>query len=198
MLLYYCIQAHLRAEVDELKVNIVHKDEELAQQVQALKQTELERNTIAQKYSTVSQKMKRTLIETERLVQEKNDLKRALQLKDEEIRFLKSSWRKSAHLKEIISIREHELSECRNRLEYVEQQLATERHKMCPLQQELQRVREELAEKSGELRQMRESKEETNTQLHMERERVDMLLKQIAAAGTSEARHSRERRVCIP
>ena len=195
----YCyFQAHLRAEVNELKVSIEHKDNELAQQDQALKQADLDRKTIVQKYSTISQKMKRTLSETESLIQEKNDLKRALQLKDEEIRVLRSAWRKSARLKEIIAIREHELSECKNRLQYIEQELATERQKFSPLQQEFQRVREKLAETSGELRQLRESKEETNTQLRMERERVDMLLKQIAAAGTSKASHSKERKVCMP
>ena len=184
--------------MNELKVSIEHKDNELAQQDQALKQADLDRKTIVQKYSTISQKMKRTLSETESLIQEKNDLKRALQLKDEEIRVLRSAWRKSARLKEIIAIREHELSECKNRLQYIEQELATERQKFSPLQQEFQRVREKLAETSGELRQLRESKEETNTQLRMERERVDMLLKQIAAAGTSKASHSKERKVCMP
>ena len=193
------IQAHLRAEVNELKVNIEHRDQELAWQGQALKQADLDRKTIAQKYSCISQKMKRALSQTESLMKEKNELKKALQLKEEEVMVLRSAQEKSDRLKEIIAIREQELIECKTQLESTEQQLATEREKVSPLQQELQRVREELAEKSGELRQLRESKEETNTQLRMEKERVDMLLKQMTAAGISKASSKKQKKVhtCI-
>lgn len=186
------MQAHLRAEVNELKVD---RDQELAQQEQALKQADLDRKTIELKYSCISQEMKRALSHTESLIQEKNELKKALQLKEEEIKVLRPAREKSAHLKEIITIREKELSECKTQLESTERQLARERWKVSPLQQELQRAREELAEKSGELRQLRESKEETSTQLRMEKERVDVLLKQMTAAGISKPSYKKQRKV---
>lgn len=145
---------------------------------------------IRQKLTKVVKIMNSHISRTEELVQEKEDLKKALQFREKEIEILNDSMKKEKAY--FIALREEEISEYQKRLDIIKQELEKEKRKNCPLQEELQRLTAQLDEKSEEVRLLERDRDETNLQLNMKREKVEMKVKELKAAAESHTNHMKE------
>ena len=186
------MKEHLSSQIEKLRNNVKEKDRELAVKDQSLEETKRQKDAVSQKVIQLRQTVKQNYTKTIRLVEEKAEAEKQLQLKERELQLLCTVVQKDSELlqkdRELLQNLEKEIRELRQCLQSVENELALERNLSKELRRKLQQATEELAKKSAVEREREEAKEYLKTHLERERQTVDSLRVQL----TSKDRHIRE------
>ena len=186
------MKEHLSSQIEMFRNNVKEKDRELAVKDQSLEETKRQKDAVSQKVIQLRQTVKQNNTKTIRLLEEKTEAEKKLQLKERELQLLRTVVQKDSELlqkdRELLQNLEKEIRELRQRLQSVEKELALERNLSKELRQKLQQATEELAKKSAVEREREEAKEYLKTHLERERQTVDSLRVQL----TSKDRHIRE------
>ena len=179
------LEEHLSSQIEKLRNNVKEKDRELALKDQSLEETKRQKDAVRQRMMQLRQTVKQNNTKTIRLVEEKAEAEKQLQLKEQELQLLRTIVHKDSKL---LQNKEKEIRELRQRLQSVERELTLERSLSTELRQKLQQATEELAKKSAVEREQEEAKEYLKTDLEWERQTVDFLRVQL----TSKDQHIRE------
>jgi len=179
------LQKHLNSQIEKLRNTVKEKDRELTLKDQSLEEAKRQKDAVRQKMIQLRQTIKQNDTKTIRLVEEKAEAEKQLQLKERELQVLHTVVQKD---KELLQNKEKEIRELRQRLQSVEKELALERNLSKELRQKLQQATEELAKKSAVEREREEAKEYLKTDLEWERQTADFLRVQL----TSKDQHIRE------
>ena len=179
------LEEHLSSQIEKLRNNVKEKDRELALKDQSLEETKRQKDAVRQRMMQLRQTVKQNNTKTIRLVEEKAEAEKQLQLKEQELQLLRTIVHKDS---ELLQNKEKEIRELRQRLQSVERELTLERSLSTELRQKLQQATEELAKKSAVEREQEEAKEYLKTDLEWERQTVDFLRVQL----TSKDQHIRE------
>ena len=193
------LQKYLSSQIEKLRNNVKEKDRELSLKDQSLVEAKRQKDATSQKMMQLRQTIKQNNTKTIRLVEEKAEAEKQLQLKKRELQLLHRVVHKDSELlqkdrellqkdRELLQNLEKEIMELRQRLQLVERELTLERNLSKELRQKLQQATEELAKKSAVERERQEAKEYLKTHLDRERQTVDSLRVQLA----SKDRHIRE------
>ena len=186
------MKEHLSSQIEMLRNNVKEKDRELAVKDQSLEETKRQKDAVSQKVIQLRQTVKQNNTKTIRLLEEKTEAEKQLQLKERELQLLRTVVQKDSELlqkdRELLQNLEKEIRELRQCLQSVENELALERNLSKELRRKLQQATEELAKKSAVEREREEAKEYLKTHLERERQTVDSLRVQL----TSKDRHIRE------
>ena len=170
------------------------KDRELAAKIQSLEEAKRQKGEVNQRLVQIKQTIRQTQTKAMKLIQEKMDIEKKLQLREQEFQFLCTGHQKdSEQLQNIIRNKEEEIRELQQCLQAVESELTLERNLSKELRKKLQQATEELAKKSAVEREREEAKEYLKTHLERERQMVDSLRVQL----TSKDQHIREVEVHI-
>ena len=193
------LQKYLSSQIEKLRNNVKEKDRELSLKDQSLVEAKRQKDATSQKMMQLRRTIKQNNTKTIRLVEEKAEAEKQLQLKKRELQLLHRVVHKDSELlqkdrellqkdRELLQNLEKEIMELRQRLQLVERELTLERNLSRELRQKLQQATEELAKKSAVERERQEAKEYLKTHLDRERQTVDSLRVQLA----SKDRHIRE------
>ena len=193
------MQKYLSSQIEKLRNNVKEKDRELLLKDQSLVEAKRQKDATSQKMMQLRRTIKQNNTKTIRLVEEKAEAEKQLQLKKRELQLLHRVVHKDSELlqkdrellqkdRELLQNLEKEIMELRQRLQLVERELTLERNLSKELRQKLQQATEELAKKSAVERERQEAKEYLKTHLDRERQTVDSLRVQLA----SKDRHIRE------
>ena len=193
------LQKYLSSQIEKLRNNVKEKDRELSLKDQSLVEAKRQKDATSQKMMQLRQTIKQNNTKTIRLVEEKAEAEKQLQLKKRELQLLHRVVHKDSELlqkdrellqkdRDLLQNLEKEIMELRQRLQLVERELTLERNLSKELRQKLQQATEELAKKSAVERERQEAKEYLKTHLDRERQTVDSLRVQLA----SKDRHIRE------
>jgi len=193
------LQKYLSSQIEKLRNNVKEKDRELSLKDQSLVEAKRQKDATSQKMMQLRRTIKQNNTKTIRLVEEKAEAEKQLQLKKRELQLLHRVVHKDSELlqkdrellqkdRELLQNLEKEIMELRQRLQLVERELTLERNLSKELRQKLQQATEELAKKSAVERERQEAKEYLKTHLDRERQTVDSLRVQLA----SKDRHIRE------
>ena len=193
------LQKYLSSQIEKLRNNVKEKDRELSLKDQSLVEAKRQKDATSQKMMQLRRTIKQNNTKTIRLVEEKAEAEKQLQLKKRELQLLHRVVHKDSELlqkdrellqkdRELLQNLEKEIMELRQRLQLVERELTLERNLSKELRQKLQQATEELAKKSAVEREQEEAKEYLKTDLEWERQTVDFLRVQL----TSKDQHIRE------
>ena len=186
------LQKRLSSQIAKLRNSVKEKDRELTLKDQSLEEAKRQKDAVRQRMMQLRQTIKQKDTKTIRLVEEKAEAEKQLQLKERELQLLCTVVQKDSELlqkdRELLQNKEKEIRELRQRLQAVEKELALERNLSKKLRQKLQQATKELAKKSTVEREREEAKEYLKTHLERERLKVDSLRMQL----TSKDQHIRE------
>ena len=193
------MQKYLSSQIEKLRNNVKEKDRELLLKDQSLVEAKRQKDATSQKMMQLRRTIKQNNTKTIRLIEEKAEAEKQLQLKKRELQLLHTVVHKDSELlqkdrellqkdRELLQNLEKEIMELRQCLQLVERELTLERNLSKELRQKLQQATEELAKKSAVERERQEAKEYLKTHLDRERQIVDSLRVQLA----SKDRHIRE------
>ena len=175
--------------MEKLTKEVEEKDRELAVKSQSLEEAKRQKAEVNQRLVQTKQTIRQTQTKIMKLIQEKMDIEKKLQLREQELQFLCTGHHKdSEQLQNIIRNKEEEIRELQRQLHTVESKLTSERNLSKELRQKLQQAGEELAKKSAVEQEREEAKEYLKAHLERERQTVDSLRVQL----TSNNRHTRE------
>ena len=161
-----------------------------------LEESKREKSVLNQQLTNIKQKVKLTHTKTVKLIHERVDIEKQLELREQEIEFLKSSnLKESQQFQSIIRQREEEIKQLKEQLSAVEGQLSSKRKQAKDLREKLNQTEKELATKSAEAQELEKSNGKLEAYLDSERKRVDLLLMQMTAAS-SQQQYTRELEVC--
>ena len=180
--------------MEKLTKEVEEKDRELTAKIQSLEEAKRQKGEVNQRLVQIKQTIRQTQTKAMKLIQEKMDIEKKLQLREQEFQFLRTGHQKdSEQLQNIIKNKEEEIRELRQHLQAVESELTLERNLSKELRKKLQQATEELGKKSAVEREREEAKEYLKTHLERERQTVDSLRVQL----TSKDQHIREVQVHI-
>ena len=121
------------------------------------------------------------------------EVEKQLQLREQELQFLRTGHQKDSELlRSIIHNKEEEVQELLHRLQSVESELAFERKVTQDLKEKLHQENAALAEKSALAQEREKVNEAFKILLEGERQRVDQLVRQLTGASTSRDQYTRE------
>jgi len=187
------LQKKLSSKVEKLSKEVEAKDRELAVKNLALVDARKQENIVRQKLLEIKQTIGNTQNKTMKLIQQKMEVEKQLQLREQELQFLRTGHQKdSEQLRSIILNKEEEVRELRHRLQSVESELAFERKVTQDLKEKLHQANAALAEKSALAQEREKVNEAFKILLEGERQRVDQLLRQLTSASTSRDQYTRE------
>ena len=181
------LQQELSGKVEKLRTAVETKDRELAVKNLALKEARRQQGAVHKKLAQIRNTIGQTQAKTMSLIQQKIEVEKQIQLREQELQFLCTGHQKdSEKLQSIIQNREEEVRELRHRLRTVENELASEKKVTQDLRDKLLQTTAELAEKSALAQEREKVIGVFKFQLEGERQRVDQLLMQLTGAGTSK------------
>jgi len=187
------LQKELSSKVEKLSKEVEAKDRELAVKNLALVDARKQENIVRQKLLEIKQTIRNTQNKTMKLIQQKLEVEKQLQLREQELQFLRTGHqRDSEQLRSITQNREEEVWELRHRLQSVESELAFERKVTQDLKEKLHQANAALAEKSALAQEREKVNEAFKILLEGERQRVDQLVRQLTSASTSRDQYTRE------
>jgi len=144
------LQKELSSKVEKLSKEVEAKDRELAVKNLALDDARKQENIVRQKLLEIKQTIRNTQNKTMKLIQQKMEVEKQLQLREQELQFLRTGHQKdSEQLRSIIHNKEEEVRELRHCLQSVESELAFERKVTQDLKEKLHQANAALAEKSA-------------------------------------------------
>ena len=162
-----------------------------------LEESKREKLVLNQQLTNIKPKVKLTHTKTVKLIHERMEIEKQLELREQEIEFLKNSnLKEHQQVQSIIRQREEEIKQLKEQLSVVEGQLISERKQAQDLRKQLNQTEKELVAKSAEAQELERSICKLETYLDFERKRVDLLLMQMTAAS-SQQQHTKELEVCI-
>jgi len=187
------LQKELSSKVEKLSKEVEAKDRELAVKNLALDDARKQENIARQKLPEIKQTIGNTQNKMIKLIQQKMEVEKQLQLREQELQFLRTGDQKdSEQLRSIIQNREEEVRELRHRLQSVESELAFERKVTQDLKEKLHQANAALAEKSALAQEREKVNEAFKILLEGERQSVDQLVRQLTSASTSRDQYTRE------
>ena len=154
------LQKYLSSQIEKLRNNVKEKDRELSLKDQSLVEAKRQKDATSQKMMQLRRTIKQNNTKTIRLIEEKAEAEKQLQLKKRELQLLHRVVHKDSELlqkdrellqkdRELLQNLEKEIMELRQRLQLVERELTLERNLSKELRQKLQQATEELAKKSA-------------------------------------------------
>ena len=171
---------------------IASKDQELSQQSQKLQLAKSERDDIMQDFLSTKRNISSSESHISKLQEEKKILEKKLKLREKELEILKESKKSSD---EMVSLKQEEIDELNKQLESVKVELKEKKMKLSEYEKKLLEITTNLTKKSEEVEKLQEANDTTKQKLHLERERVDQLIRQQAAALTSELKYRQQTKV---
>lgn len=187
------LQKELSSKVEKLSKEVEAKDRELAVKNLALVDARKQENIVRQKLLEIKQTIENTQNKTMKLIQQKMEVEKKLQLREQELQFLRTGHQKDSELlRSIIHNKEEEVRELQHRLQSVESELALERKVTQDLKEKLHQANAALAEKSALAQEREKVNEAFKILLEGERQRVDQLVRQLTSASTSRDQYTRE------
>jgi len=187
------LQKELSSKVEKLSKEVEAKDRELAVKNLALVDARKQENIVRQKLLEIKQTIEITQNKTMKLIQQKMEVEKQLQLREQELQFLRTGHQKDSELlRSIIHNKEEEVRELQHRLQSVESELALERKVTHDLKEKLHQANAALAEKSALAQEREKVNEAFKILLEGERQRVDQLVRQLTSASTSRDQYTRE------
>jgi len=187
------LQKELSSQVEKLSKEVEAKDRELAVKNLALVDARKQENVVRQKLLEIKQTIEITQNKTMKLIQQKMEVEKQLQLREQELQFLRTGHQKDSELlRSIIHNKEEEVRELQHHLQSVESELALERKVTQDLKEKLHQANAALAEKSALAQEREKVNEAFKILLEGERQRVDQLVRQLTSASTSRDQYTRE------
>ena len=187
------LQKKLSSKVEKLSKEVEAKDRELTVKNLALVDARKQENIVRLKLLEIKQTIENTQNKTMKLIQQKLEVEKQLQLREQELQFLRTGHQKdSEQLRSIIHNKEEEVRELQHRLQSVESELALERKVTQDLKEKLHQANAALAEKSALAQEREKVNEAFKILLEGERQRVDQLVRQLTSASTSRDQYTRE------
>ena len=194
---YNPVQKERHGRINQLIKQLHAKDAELEAKSNMLEESKKEKSVLNHEVTTLKQNIDHTHIKSVKLINEKLEIEKQLELKKQEIELLKSSHSdKSQHFQSIITQREEEISQLKEQLRMVEGQLSSERKKAQDLREQFNQVERELAAESARAQELEKSNGKLEANLESTRKRVELLLMENAAASSNQQQHTRELEVC--
>ena len=182
----------------------------MARQNQDLKIAESKKKKITQDLPSIKQHISSSEDKVEQLLKQQSKLERRLGKKEKEMKLLKElndKEQQTVHsLRNIISLKEGEITDLKQELEEEIQELNEElkevknklkeaEAQISEYEKQLDKLTSELREKSEEVKLLREANAQTKQELDLEREKVDHLQMQQAAAAQSKENYRSETKV---
>jgi len=131
-------------------------------------------------------------------LRERRVLRKKLQLKEQELCFLKQLEKQKSEneeLKQVITSKEAEVKQLQEQLDALEEKLKSATYEMHSLREELKQMTTDLEVKSTEVRRLEEGKAEVGTTLQWERRRLDMQLMLLTSAANTREDYIMELKV---
>ena len=185
-------QQELSSKIKKLSTEVVSKDRELAARNLALKEARRQQGAVHQRLTQLKQTVGQTLTKTMKLIQQKIEVEKQIQLREQELQFLCTGHQKdSEQFRSIFQNRDMEVRELQHRLNSLMSVLASERKIIQCLKHSLHQANAELAEKSAQVQEQEKSNGDFKILLDKERQWVDQLLMQITSTRTArEQQHN--------
>ena len=164
------IQYHLQTEVNKLRAKIASEDQRLTQQVQGLQPAEMEKTEAAQNFTTVCKKI--CNFENGQLLNQTDDLKQQLLLREQELQLLKLVNQQDVKetQQKVVSLKEEEITSLNGQLLAASTKLKKE---ISNAKEELYEAVAKLREKIDAVQSLQQVNDETKLDLDIERKKVD-------------------------
>ena len=91
------MKEHLSTQIEKLRNNVKEKDRELALKDQSLEEAKRQKDAVSQKVIQLRQTIKQNYTKTIRLVEEKAEAEKQLQLKERELQLLRTLFRRTVN-----------------------------------------------------------------------------------------------------
>ena len=180
------LQKKLTIQVEKRMREVEAKDKELAVKYQSLEEARRQMDVANQRATETIQSIRQTQTKAKSLIQEKMEVEKQLQLKEQELQFLRTIHQDSEQLENIIRNKEEEIRVLRHRLHEVESELSSERKLSQELREQLKRANAELETKYAVEREREKATGDLRTSLERERQMADFLREQLTSASTSK------------
>lgn len=174
---------------------MVAKDKMLTAKNQALKEARRQERVVLQKLTKVKQDVGQALKKTKKLIEQKTEVEKQLQLREQELQFLRQKAKDSQQFLSIIQNRDEEVRVLQHRLDSVMSELASKRKEIQDLRDNLRWAIAELDEKSALVQEQEKSNGDLKIRLERERECVDQLVMQLTSDNTSRGQCIKETEV---
>ena len=179
------LQKKLIIQVEKCMREVEAKDKELALKYQSLEEARRQMDVANQRVTETIQSIRQTQTKAINLIQEKMEVEKQLQLKEQELQFL-CTHQDSEQLENIIRNKEEEIKKLQQRLHEVESELRYERKLSQELKEQLKQATAELETKSAVERERERATGDLRTSLERERQTVDFLREQLTSASASK------------
>ena len=190
------LQKKLSTKVEQLRKQVKEKDRELAVKDRCLEEVKKQKGEVNQRLVQIKQTIRQTKTKTIKLIREKMNVEKQLQLREQELQFLRTGHQEdSEQLQNIIRNREEEIRELQQQLHTVEGELNFERKRTQELSEKLQQATTELEKKSAVQRVQEKENEALKSHLKRERQMVDFLQMQLISASSSKDQYISEMEV---
>lgn len=181
------LQQELSSKVEKLTKQVETQDLELAVRQIALEEARRQKDATRERMMQVRQTIRHAKTKFMKLIQQKEEVQKQLQLREKELKLLHTGHRKeSEELRSIIQNKRDEIQELQHNLQSVESKLTSERKVTQDLMKKLYQVTAELAEKSALAQEREKAKWDFKIQLEKERQRVDHLVMQLTGASKDQ------------
>ena len=186
----------LRAMVEKLKQDIVEREKDLDRRDQSLQQVEQEKKAALQRIDTLENKISICQSKITDLMKEKDETAMALEVVNFEFDLVhQSNTQHIALQQQCIRLREKEVSNLRERLQLVENELRETNLLIPTLKEDLQMATVELEKKSTEIKVLQQNNNDMRLLLDTEKQVLDNYLLQQTAANISHDRYKQEVKV---
>ena len=187
------LQQELSSKVEKLTKQVETQDLELAVRQIALEEARRQKDATRERMMQVRQTIRHAKTKFMKLIQQKEEVQKQLQLREKELKLLHTGHRKeSEELRSIIQNKRDEIQELQHNLQSVESKLTSERKVTQDLKEKLHQANAALAEKSALAQEREKVNEAFKILLEGERQRVDQLVRQLTSASTSRDQYTRE------
>ena len=182
------LQKKLIIQVEKCVREVEAKDKELALKYHSLEEARRQMDVANQRVTETIQSIRQTQTKAINLIQEKMEVEKQLQLKEQELQLLRTIdiHQDSEQLENIIRNKEEEIRVLQHRLHEVESELSSERKLSQELREQLKQANAELETKYAVEREREKATGDLRTSLERERQMVDFLREQLTNASTSK------------
>ena len=188
--------ASLKALIAELRNDIDKQDKKLAERDHSLQKAEKERKTAARKIETLKHRLSKYQCRVRELEREKDDVAEALRVTQFEFNSLYQTATRQMEEMELkrksIEKKERKISELKQRLKSVENELQEANQQIPALEENLHRVEMELERKSERVEEMRGNVNDMRLLLDMNHKVLGDYLMQQTAVDISYDRYMQE------
>ena len=174
------------------------EDQKLLKTSQFLEQARIEKVASQNKYLHIRGRLVTAHTKTKVVLRERKELRKQLQLKEQELCFLKQLEKQKSEnedLRKVIASKELEVKQLREQLGASENKLKDITDEMHSSRGELTQVTKDLEVKSAEMRRLEEEKAEVGSTLQWERRRLDMQLMLLTSAADTRDDYIKELKV---